>query len=207
MAVIAATHAGMTTDDFAAAVADWCDNAKHPRFQPPYTDLVFQPMLEVLNYLRANGFKTFIVSGGGVEFMRVFNERVYGIPPGQVIGSSGTLAFEMRDGRPVLVKQAKVEFIDDRDGKPKGIQRFIGRRPILAFGNSDGDLPMLQWTTAGAGARFTGIVHHTDAGREWAYDRKSKIGTLDKAWDEANAKGWTVVDMKKDWKVIYPFQK
>lgn len=207
MALMAATHAGMTTDEFAAAVADWCDNARHPRFQRPYTDLVYQPMLELLDYLRANGFKTFIVSGGGVEFMRVFAERVYGIPPEQVIGSSGALKFESRDGKPTLVKLPQVEFIDDRDGKPKGIQRFIGRRPILAFGNSDGDLQMLQWTAAGDGARFVGLVHHTDAQREWAYDRKSKIGTLDKARDEADARNWTVVDMQKDWKVIYPFEK
>jgi len=155
---------------------------------------------------RARRFKTFIVSGGGVEFMRVFAERVYGIPPEQVVGSSGLLQFVMRDGKPVLVKQAKVEFIDDHAGKPVGIQRFIGRRPILAFGNSDGDQQMLEWTAVGNGARFMGIVHHTAAEREWSYDRKSKIGTLDKAWDEATAKGWTVVDMKQDWKAIYPFE-
>lgn len=207
LTLLATTHAGITTDEFAAAVADWCDNARHPRFKRPYTDLVYQPMLELLDYLRANGFKTFIVSGGGVEFMRVFAERVYGIPPEQVVGSSGVLKFTTRAGKPVLVKQPKVEFIDDHDGKPVGIQRFIGRRPILAFGNSDGDQQMLQWTAAGDGVRFMGLVHHTDADREWAYDRKSKIGTLDKAWDEANARGWTVVDMKQDWKVIYPFEK
>jgi hypothetical protein len=207
LTLMAATHRGMTTDDFAAAVSDWCDTAQHPRFKRPYTDLVFQPMLELMAYLRDNGFKTFIVSGGGVEFMRVFAERVYGIPPEQVVGSSGVLKFDMRDGKPVLVKQPKVEFIDDKAGKPAGIQRFIGRRPILAFGNSDGDQQMLEWTAAGSGARFAAIVHHTDAQREWAYDRKSKIGTLNTAWDEAATKGWTVVNMKQDWKVIYPFQK
>ena len=164
-------------------------------------------MLELLAYLRANGFKTFIVSGGGVEFMRVFSERVYGVPPEQVVGSSGVLKFAMRNGKPVLIKEPKIFFIDDKDGKPVGIEQFIGRRPIFAFGNSDGDQQMLEWTAAGSGLRFMGLVHHTDAVREWAYDRNSKIGTLDKAWDEAIARGWTIVDMKKDWKVIYPFEK
>lgn len=207
MQIIAVTHSGMTTDEFAAAVADWVDNAKHPRFKRPYTELVYQPMLELLDYLRANGFKTFIVSGGGVEFMRAFAERVYGIPPEQVIGSSGVLQFVNKDGKVALLKTPKVEFIDDHAGKPAGIQRFIGRRPIFAFGNSDGDQQMLEWTAAGSGARFMGLVHHTDAEREWAYDRKSKIGTLNTAWDEAIAQGWTVVDMKKDWRVIYPFEQ
>jgi hypothetical protein len=169
--------------------------------------MVFQTMLELLAYLRANGFKTFIVSGGGIEFMRPWAERVYGIPPEQVVGSSGVVKFEMRPSGPVLLKEPKVEFIDDGPGKPVGINRFIGRRPILAFGNSDGDHQMLQWTAAGAGRRFMGIVHHTDAQREWAYDRTSHIGKLDKAWDEAVARGWTVVDMKKEWKRIYPFDK
>lgn len=205
--IVAATHAGMTTDEFAKAVADWVATAKHPRFQRPYTECVYQPMLELLAYLRANGFKTYIVSGGGIEFMRVFTESVYGIPPEQVIGSSGKLRLEMRDGGPVLVKEAALDFIDDKEGKPIGIQKSIGRRPVLAFGNSDGDHQMLQWTAAGAGARFLGLVHHTDADREWAYDRLSRVGQLDKALNDAVARGWTVVDMKKDWRVIFPFEK
>jgi phosphoglycolate phosphatase-like HAD superfamily hydrolase len=203
--IIAATHAGMTTEEFKAIVADWLATARHPRFERPYSELVYQPMLELLAYLRERGFKTFIVSGGGVEFMRVFAERLYGIPPEQVVGSSGVVTFDMGpDGEPVLTKEAKVEFVDDGSGKPVGINRFIGRRPIAAFGNSDGDLQMLQWTTAGEGPRFGLIVHHTDAEREWAYDRKSYIGRLDKALDEAEASGWTVVDMKSDWKTIFP---
>ena len=205
--LVMASHAGMTTDEFEQIVTDWLATARHPKFKRPYTDLVFQPMLELLAYLRANGFKTFIVSGGGIEFMRPFTEKVYGIPPEQVIGSSIKTKFELRDGNPVLVRLPEIFFIDDKAGKPVGIQKFIGRRPIAAFGNSDGDLQMLQWTTAGKRKRFGLIVHHTDAEREWAYDRKSPIGHLDKALDEANARGWTVVDMKKDWKVIYPFEK
>jgi phosphoglycolate phosphatase-like HAD superfamily hydrolase len=202
--IIAATHAGMTTEDFRAIVTDWLATARHPRFERPYSDLVYQPMLELLAYLRERGFKTFIVSGGGVEFMRVFAERVYGIPPEQVVGSSGVVTFEMGpDGEPVLTKEAKVEFVDDGPGKPVGINRFIGRRPIAAFGNSDGDLQMLQWTTAGDGVRFGLIVHHTDAEREWAYDRDSHIGRLDEALNEAKASGWTVVDMGSDWKTIF----
>jgi phosphoglycolate phosphatase-like HAD superfamily hydrolase len=204
--VIAVTHSGMTTDEFAQTVKDWLAQAKHPRFKRPYTDLVYQPMLEVLAYLRANGFKTFIVSGGGVDFMRVFTEQVYGIPPEQVVGSVGETRFEMRSGKPVLVKLPKLSLLDDKAGKPVGIHQFIGRRPILAFGNSDGDQQMLEWTAGGDGARFMGLVHHTDAQREWAYDRQSSIGRLDKALDEATAKGWTVVDMKRDWKKIYPFE-
>lgn len=203
--VMAATHAGMTTDAFNAIVADWLKTARHPRFDRPYDSLVYQPMLELLGYLRANGFKTFIVSGGGVEFMRVFAERAYGIPPEQVIGSSGVTRFELRpDGIPVLMKEPKVEFVDDGPGKPSGINRFIGRRPILAFGNSDGDQQMLEWTAAGGGLRFLGLVHHTDAEREYAYDRQSHIGRLDKAFDEAERRGWTVVDMKRDWNAIFP---
>ncbi|MDP1910748.1 MAG: HAD family hydrolase, partial [Hyphomicrobium sp.] len=203
--IVAATHAGMTTEAFAKTVDDWLKTAKHPRFDRPYTALAYQPMLELLAYLRANVFKTFIVSGGGVEFMRGFAERVYGIPPEQVVGSSGVVKFEMGpDGKPQLVKEAKVEFIDDGPGKPVGINRFIGRRPILAFGNSDGDQQMLEWAAAGAGARFMGLVHHTDSVREWAYDRTSHVGKLDKALDEATARGWTVVDMKRDWRVIFP---
>jgi phosphoserine phosphatase len=204
--VMAATHAGMTTDAFAKTVADWLTSARHPRFNRPYTELVYQPMLELLAYLRDNGFKTFIVSGGGVEFMRAFAERTYGIPPEQVVGSSGVVKFEMgADGKPVLVKEAKVEFVDDGLGKPAGINRFIGRRPILAFGNSDGDQQMLEWTAAGEGARFMGLVHHTDAEREYAYDRQSHVGSkLDKAWDEAINRGWLIVDMKTDWRSIFP---
>ena len=202
--IVMATHAGMTTEEFEKTVTDWIATAKHPKTKRPYTEMVYQPMLELLAYLRANGFKTFIVSGGGIDFMRPWTEKVYGIPPEQVIGSSGKLTFELRGGKPVLVKLPELNFIDDKAGKPVGIQQHIGRRPILAFGNSDGDLQMLQWTVAGSGARFALILHHTDAEREWAYDRKSSIGRLDKALDEAKAKGWTVVDMKDDWKTIFP---
>jgi phosphoglycolate phosphatase-like HAD superfamily hydrolase len=204
--IIAATHAGMTTAEFASIVENWIATARHlPRFKRLYTGLVYQPMLELLAYLRANGFKTYIVSGGGVEFMRPWVPRVYGIPPEQVVGSSGVVKYEFdADGNPILVKEAKVEFIDDGPGKPVGINRFIGRRPIFAFGNSDGDQQMLEWTAAGDGARFMGLVHHTDAEREWAYDRTSHVGKLDKALDEANARGWTVVDMRADWKTVFP---
>lgn len=203
--LIMATHTGMTTDEFATAVSDWLATAKHPTQKRAYTHLVYQPMLELLAYLRQNGFKTFIVSGGTVEFMRVFAEKVYGVPPEQVVGSSFVTRFQMETGgTPVLIREAKIEFVDDGPGKPVGIQRFIGRRPIFAFGNSDGDQQMLEWTAAGAGAKFMGLVHHTDAEREWAYDRQSHIGKLDKALDEALAKKWVVVDMKKDWKQIYP---
>ncbi|MEE4603747.1 MAG: HAD family hydrolase [Desulfobacteraceae bacterium] len=204
--LVMATHAGMTTTEFEQTVKDWLAAAKHPRFKRPFTDLVYQPMLEVLAYLRANGFKTYIVSGGGIEFMRPWTEGVYGIPPEQVVGSSIKTKFEIRNGKPVLVRLPEINFIDDKAGKPVGINQHIGRRPIAAFGNSDGDLQMLQWTAAGKGTRFMLIVHHTDAEREWAYDRKSKIGHLDKALDEALTNGWTVVDMKQDWKIIYPFQ-
>jgi phosphoglycolate phosphatase-like HAD superfamily hydrolase len=209
--IIAATHSGMTVEDFHKIVADWIATAKHPRFNRPYVDLVYQPMLELMAYLRENSFKTFIVSGGGVEFMRPWTEHVYGIPPQQVVGSSGVTKFEIgADGKPVLLKEPKVEFVDDGAGKPVGINRFIGRQPIFAFGNSDGDLQMLQWTAAGnqgrLRARFMGLVHHTDAEREWAYDRNSRVGRLDKALDQADADGWTVVDMKRDWLRIFPFQ-
>jgi phosphoglycolate phosphatase-like HAD superfamily hydrolase len=208
LTLVTAAHSGMTTDDFAKSVADWLATAKHPRFNRPYNELVYRPMVELLGYLRANGFKTFIVSGGGVEFMRVWAEKAYGIPPEQVVGSSGVVKFQPGpNGKPELMKLAKVEFVDDGPGKPVGINRFIGRRPIFAFGNSDGDLQMLQWTTAGPGPRFAGIVHHTDAAREYAYDRQSKIGKLDKALDEAKAKGWTVVDMKQDWKKVFAFEQ
>jgi len=204
--LVMATHAGMTTDAFAQVVKDWLATAKHPRFNRPYTELVYQPMLELLAYLRANGFKTFIVSGGGIEFMRPWTEKVYGIPPEQVIGSSIKTRFELRDGAPVLVRLPEINFIDDKAGKPVGIQMHIGRRPIAAFGNSDGDLQMLQWTTAGPGARFGLIVHHTDADREYAYDRQSSVGRLDQALNEAKTRGWTVVDMKQDWQRVFPFE-
>lgn len=206
--IVEATHAGMTTEEFTRAVLEWTSTARHPRFNRPYTELVYQPMLELLAYLRSNGFKTFIVSGGGVEFMRPWVETVYGIPPEQVVGSSGVVKFQIgADGKPELLKLPKIEFVDDGPGKPVGINRFIGRQPIFAFGNSDGDLEMLQWTTSGSGLRFAGLVHHTDAEREYAYDRQSKVGKLDKALDEAAAKSWTVVDMKRDWKMIFPFEK
>jgi phosphoglycolate phosphatase-like HAD superfamily hydrolase len=206
--IIAATHTGMTTDEFSNIVAKWINTTRHPRFNRLYTELVYQPMLELLNFVRANGFKTFIVSGGGVEFMRVFTERVYGIPPEQIVGSSGVVRYQFKPGsQPVLLKEGKIEFVDDGPGKPAGINRFIGRRPIFAFGNSDGDQQMLEWTAAGSGARFMGLVHHTDAEREWAYDRKSYVGRLDKALDEANRRGWTVVSMKTDWKRIFPFEQ
>ena len=204
--ILMTTHAGMTTEEFEKMVKDWLATAKHPRFNRPFTDLVYQPMLELLAYLRENGFKTYIVSGGGVEFMRPWSEKVYGIPPEQVVGSSIRLKFEMRDSKPVLMRLPEIDFIDDGPGKPVGIQKFIGRRPIAAFGNSDGDLQMLQCTAAGEGRRFMLLVHHTDAEREWAYDRKSPIGRLDKALDEAQRRGWAVVDMKKEWKRIFPFQ-
>ncbi|WP_246770896.1 HAD family hydrolase [Aestuariivirga sp. YIM B02566] len=205
--IMAVSHTGMTTESFTKTVTDWLAGAQHPRFKRPYTDLVYQPMLELTFYLRAQGFKTFIVSGGGIEFMRPWTEKIYGIPPEQVVGSSGVVKFEMSaDGKPTLMKEAKVEFIDDGPGKPVGINRFIGRRPVFAFGNSDGDQQMLEWTAAGAGLRFMGLVHHTDAEREWAYDRQSHIGKLDKALDEANAKGWTVADMKRDWKRVFAFE-
>ena len=205
--IVMVTHAGMTTEEFEQIVKDWLATAKHPETRRPYTEMVYQPMLELLSYLRANGFKTFIVSGGGIEFMRPWTEKVYGIPPEQVIGSSIKTKFELRNGKPVLVRLPEINFIDDKQGKPVGINQHIGRRPVFAFGNSDGDLQMLQWTAAGQGPRFMGIVHHTDAEREWAYDRQSHIGRLDKALDEAKEKGWNLVDMKKDWKVIYSFQR
>jgi hypothetical protein len=204
--LIMVTHAGMTTDEFSKIVTDWLATARDPRFKRPHTELVYQPMLELLSYLRANGFKTFIVSGGGVEFMRPWTEKVYGVPPEQVIGSSIKTKFQMRDGIPTLFRLPEVNFIDDKAGKPIGINEAIGRRPIAAFGNSDGDLEMLQWTTISAGARFGAIVHHTDAEREYAYDRQSRVGRLDVALGAAAVNGWTVIDMKKDWKVIFPFE-
>ncbi len=204
--IIMAAHAGMTTEEFEKIVKDWIATAKHPTTKRPYTEMVYQPMLELLAYLRANGFKTFIVSGGGIEFMRPWTERVYGIPPEQVVGSSIKTKFEMVDGKPVLTRLPEINFIDDGPGKPVGINEHIGRRPIAAFGNSDGDLQMLQWTAAGSGPRFCLYVHHTDAEREWAYDRTSHIGKLDKGLDQAAQRGWTVVDMKKDWKRVFAFE-
>ena len=202
--MLMATHAGMTSEEFEQSVRDWVATAKHPKTGRLMTEMVYQPMLELLQYLRANGFKTFIVTGGGIEFVRPWSERVYGIPPEQVIGSSIKTKFELRDGKPVLVRVPEMNFLDDGPGKPVGIQMHIGRRPLAAFGNSDGDLQMLQWTAAGAGPRFCLYVHHTDADREWAYDRASSIGRLDKGLDEATAKGWTVASMKDDWKTIFP---
>jgi phosphoglycolate phosphatase-like HAD superfamily hydrolase len=205
--IVAATHAGNTTEEFAALVADWLAKARHPRFDRPYTDLAYRPMQELLGHLRERGFKTYIVSGGGVEFIRAFSERIYGIPPEQVIGSTGVTEFRLgADGVPRLFRLPKIEFVDDGPGKPIGIQRLIGRRPVFAFGNSDGDQQMLEWTAAGSGSRFAGLVHHTDAEREWAYDRTSSVGRLDKALDEATAKGWTVVDVKRDWKRVFAFE-
>ena len=221
LTLVAAAHSGMATDVYAQSVADWLAHARHPRFNRPYNELIYQPMVELLAYLRANGFKTFIVSGGGVEFMRVWADKAYGIPPEQVVGSSGVTQFKIGDdGQPVLMKLPKVEFIDDGPGKPAGINRFIGRHPVFAFGNSDGDLEMLQWTTGGPEsyslktrepgrpqARLGLIVHHTDAEREYAYDRHSDVGRLDKAMDAAPKEGWILVDMKNDWKVIFPPEK
>jgi phosphoglycolate phosphatase-like HAD superfamily hydrolase len=208
MEIMAVTHSGMTTEAFNKTVADWFATARHPTKKRPYDQLVYVPQLELLAYLRTNGFKTFIVSGGGVEFMRVFADRAYGVPPEQVVGSSGVVKFQLdANGKPELIKEPKIEFVDDGPGKPVGINRFIGRRPILAFGNSDGDQQMLEYVAAGSGARLALLLHHTDAVREWAYDRHSQIGKLDKALDEANAKGWTVVDMKSDWKTVFPPEK
>jgi hypothetical protein len=202
--IVMATHAGMTTEEFEMIVKAWLATAKHPTTGRPFTEMVYQPMLELLTYLRANEFKTYIVSGGGIEFMRPWTEAVYGIPPEQVVGSSIKTEFGMQGGKPVLVRLPALDFIDDKTGKPVGINSHIGRRPIAAFGNSDGDMQMLQYTTGGTGARFGLLVHHTDAVREWAYDRKSHVGQLDKALDAAPANDWTVVDMKNDWKLIYP---
>jgi phosphoglycolate phosphatase-like HAD superfamily hydrolase len=202
--ILAASHSGMTPAEFEIVVKDWLATAKHPTKKRLYTQLVYQPMLELLTYLRENGFKTFVVSGGGVEFMRAFTEHSYGVPPEQVIGSEGKMKFEIRDGQPILLKLPDVQFVDDKTGKPIGIEEKIGRRPIAAFGNSDGDLQMLQWAGAGSGKRFCLFVHHDDSVREWAYDRHSLIGRLDQGLDEAKAKGWTLVSMKDDWKTIFP---
>jgi phosphoserine phosphatase len=202
--LLMASHAGMTTDEFKRTVEGWITTARHPKTGRLHTEMVYQPMLELLAYLQANGFKIFIVSGGGIEFMRPWTERVYGIPPEQVVGSSVKTKFELRDGEPILLRLPEINFIDDKEGKPVGINQHIGRRPIAAFGNSDGDLQMLQWVAAGGGRNLCLYVRHTDAQREWAYDRESSIGRLDKGLDEAKARGWTVVDMKRDWKVVFP---
>jgi phosphoserine phosphatase len=202
--IVMATHAGMTPEAFQRIVAKWLETANHPQFRAHYDRLVYQPMLELLAYLRANGFKTYIVSGGGIEFIRAFAERVYGVPPEQVVGSTIVTKFLVVDGKPMLKREAKMNFLDDKDGKPVAINQYIGRRPIAAFGNSDGDFEMLQWTTSGEGPRFGLIVHHDDAAREAAYDRKSPIGRLDRGLDEAGKRGWAVVSMKNDWKTIFP---
>jgi phosphoserine phosphatase len=204
MDLLVATHANTTTDEFASIVSMWIASARHPRTNRAYTGMVYQPMLEVLTYLRDNGFKTFIVSGGGVEFMRPWTQRAYGIPPEQVVGSRAKVKHEMRDGRPVLLRLPDVDLVDDKAGKVVGIHQAIGRRPIAAFGNSDGDFEMLEWTTSAAGPRLGVIVRHTDGEREWAYDRDSHMGRLARALDEAPRRGWVVVDMKREWKVIYP---
>ena len=203
--LVMASHAGMTTEEFEAVVKDWLATARHLRFDRPFTDLVYQPMLELLNYLRDNDFKTFIVSGGGIEFMRPWVEEVYGIPPDQVVGSSIKTVFEYNNGNPVIKRLPEMDFIDDKEGKPIGIHKFIGKKPVFASGNSDGDLQMMQWTASNKHKSFMLYLHHTDAEREWAYDRESHIGKLDKGLDEAKEKGWTVIDMKKDWKSIYPY--
>jgi len=206
MTLMAATHAGMTSEEFGAIVAEWIAKARHPKTGKLYTEMTYRPMLELLDYLRANDFKTFIVSGGGVEFMRAWSERVYGIPPEQVIGSSIKTQFELKDGKPVIHRLPEINFVDDKAGKPIGIHQYIGRRPIAAFGNSDGDLQMLQWTCIAPGPRFCLYVQHTDGAREWAYDRDSHIGRLDAGLDEAKRQGWTVVSMKDDWKKIYAYE-
>lgn len=205
--LVDATHAGMTSEEFERVVAAWLKRYRHPRFDRPLTDLAYQPMLELLAYLRASGFKTYIVSGGGLDFMRVFTGRLYGVVPEQVVGTSLMSKYEVRDGKPVLFREPKRFFLDDGPGKAVGIHRHIGRRPVMAFGNSDGDFEMLQWTTSAPGPRFGLIVRHTDGVREWAYDRKSPVGRLERALDEAPKAGWHVVDMAKDWRVIYPFEK
>lgn len=210
--LVMATHAGTTVEEFGALVSDWLAKARHPRFHRPYTDLVYQPMLELLAYLRANGFQTWICSGGGIEFMRPWAPEAYGIPPQQIIGSSIKTKFEMRDGKPALVRLPEIEFINDKAGKPVGINRFVGRRPIAAFGNSDGDRQMLEWTTAGSGARFGMLVLHDDAEREYAYGPAnglpaSHVGTFTQGlMDEAKKRDWPVISMKSDWKRVFPFE-
>ena len=201
--LVALTHAGNTSEEFAQIVRQWIGSARHPTLKRPYTELTFKPMRELLDYLRANGFKTWIVSGGGIEFLRVISEELYGVPPEQVVGSSIKTRYEVRNGRPAIVRLPEIDFIDDTAGKPVGSHKFIGRRPIAAFGNSDGDFEMLEWTTAGPGARLGVIVHHADAQREFAYDRASHVGKLVRGLDEGPARGWTIVSVKKDWKQVY----
>jgi phosphoserine phosphatase len=205
--LMVATHLGNTTDEFAAIVTRWLGSARHPRFNRPYTELVYQPMLELIGYLREHEFKVFIVSGGGVEFMRPWVERVYGVPRERVIGSRAKVKYEVHGGVPVLQRLGEIELVDDKAGKPVGIHELIGQRPTMAFGNSDGDFEMLEWTTTAPGARLGVLIHHTDAEREWAYDRSSHFGQLVRALDEAPRRGWVVVDMKRDWASIYPFEK
>jgi phosphoglycolate phosphatase-like HAD superfamily hydrolase len=207
MEIMMATHAGMITNEFEKTVKDWIATATHPKTGKHYNEMIFQPMVELLNYLRANGYKTFIVSGGGVDFMRPWVEQAYGIPPDQVVGSSGKVKYEIRGGTPVLVKLPEINFIDDKQGKPAGIHQYIGKRPVFTAGNSDGDYEMLQWTTTGTGyPRFGMIVHHTDSVREWAYDRKSHIGHLERGLDDAAKYNWLIVDMKNDWKEIFSYE-
>lgn len=207
MELIMATHAGITTDEFELLVKNWLETAQHPRFNKPYNQLIYQPMLELLDYLRTNDFKTFIVSGGGIEFMRPWVEEAYGIPKDQVVGSSIATEYDYNNGAPVIRRLSKIDFIDDKAGKPVGINKFIGRKPVFASGNSDGDLQMMQWTDSNPYKSFQLYLHHTDADREWAYDRESHIGQFNKGLDEALEKEWTIIDMKNDWKTIYPFQK
>jgi phosphoserine phosphatase len=202
--LVMATHAGMTSDEFAAVVKQWLATARHPTLKRRYTELVYQPMLELMQYLRANGFRTYIVSGGGIEFLRAFADERYGVPPEQVIGSSIRTKYEVRDGKPAIVRLAEIDFIDDKAGKPIGIHKFIGKRPIAAFGNSDGDFEMLEWVTAGSGARLGMLVHHDDAEREFAYDRGSHVGRLVRGLDEGAARGWSVVSIRRDWSRVYP---
>ena len=204
--MVMATHAGMTTEEFEKIVLDWISTARHPKTGRLFTEMAYQPMLELLAYLRANGFKTFIVSGGGIEFMRPWVDKIYGVPPEQVVGSSIKKKYEVRDGKPVIVSLPELNFIDDKAGKPVGIQQHIGRRPVMAFGNSDGDFEMLEWTTSGKGPRFGLLVHHDDAQREFAYDRESHIGKLARGLDEGPQRGWTIVSMKDDWRTIFPSQ-
>lgn len=202
--LLKATHAGMSTEEFAEIVEDWISTARHPRLNRPYTRCIYQPMLELIDYLKANGFKVFIVSGGGIEFMRPWSDSVYGVPPAQVIGSRIKTRYEVRDGKPLLIRLPELDFMDDREGKPAGIHEHIGRRPLAAFGNSDGDFQMLEWTTSGRDPAFGLIVHHDDAEREYAYDRESIVGKLDRASTEAPQRGWIVVSMKNDWNRIFP---
>jgi phosphoserine phosphatase len=204
--LVMATHAGMTAEEFDGIAKDWLAKSRHPKFNRPYTDLVYQPMVELLAFLRAHEFKTFIVSGGGIEFMRTFSEKVYGIPPHQVVGSSIITKYEVRDGKPVLVRESQLDFFDDHEGKPVAINKFIGCRPIAAFGNSDGDFQMLEWVTGGSGPRFGLLVHHEDGVREFAYDR-SFAGNLERGLAEASERGWTVVSMKNDWNQIFAYEE